>query len=121
MAGISSSTVQRGTKSSRQPASSDEMAEILRAWDDEDDEMVEYIQNSKANGVNLSRNANGSAAVSGVGAERAIPTYSASSVRAAKTICLFICFFGLVSFSCAITIVYRRLELLLFNVCIRCF
>lgn len=73
------------------------MAEILRAWDDEDDEMVEFIQNSKAGGQNLSRSANGSAAVSRSGVNRAVPTYSASTVRSAKTIILFISFFGVVS------------------------
>ena len=98
MAGLSSSTVQRGGTPSRQQASSDEMAEILRAWDDEDDEMVEFIQNSKADGQHLSRNANGLTAGSGVGASRVqLATYSPSSVRSAKTICLFISFFGLVS------------------------
>lgn len=97
MAGLSSSTVQRGGRTLHQQASSDEMAEILQAWDDEDDEMVEYIQNSKAGGKNLSRDANGSVAVSGVGASGAVPTYSASTVRFAKTVCLFVCFFGLVS------------------------
>lgn len=75
------------------------MAEILRAWDDEDDEMVEFIQNSKADRENLnsvvsSRNVNGSAAVS---ASPRAPTYSKSTVRVAKTICLFVSFFGLVS------------------------
>ena len=93
------STVQRSTRSSHQQASSDEMAEILRAWDDEDDEMVEYLQKSKANGANLSRNINGQATASGVSADKAVPRYSASSVRAAKTICLYVSFFGLVSFS----------------------
>lgn len=98
MAGLSSSTVQRGGKPSRQQASSDEMAEILRAWDDEDDEMAEFMENSKAGGQHLSRNGNGLTAASGVGASRALATYSPSSVRSAKTICLFISFFGLVSF-----------------------
>ena len=97
MAGLSSSTVQRGGTPSRQQASSDEMAEILRAWDDEDDEMVEFIQNSKADGQHLSRNANGLTAGSWVGTSRVLATYSPSSVRSAKTICLFISFFGLVS------------------------
>ena len=75
-----------------QQASSNEMAEILRAWDDEDDEMVDFIQTSKANRETLSsassRNTNGSATVA---------KYSPSSVRVAKTVCLFVSFFGLVS------------------------
>ena len=92
MAGLSSSTTKRGARNLGQRASSNEMAETLRAWDDEDDEMVDFIQTSKANHENLSsassRNTNGSAAVA---------KYSPSSVRVAKTICLFVSFFGLVS------------------------
>lgn len=97
------STVQRSARSSHQQASSDEMAETLRAWDDEDDEMVEYLQKSKANGANLSRNVNGEATASGVSASKAVPRYSSSSVRAAKTVCLYVCFFGLVSCSKAVS------------------
>ena len=97
------STVQRSARSSHQQASSDEMAEILRAWDDEDDEMVEYLQKSKANGANLSRNVNGEATASGVSASKGVPRYSSSSVRAAKTVCLYVCFFGLVSCSKALS------------------
>ena len=79
------------------------MAEILRAWDDEDDEMVDYLQKSKANGANLSRDVNGQATTSGVSASKAVPRYSSSSVRAAKTVCLYVCFFGLVSYSKAVS------------------
>ena len=92
MAGLSSSTAKRGGKNLGQQASSNEMAEILRAWDDEDDEMVDFIRTSKAKRENLSsacsRNTNGSATVA---------KYSSSSVRVAKTVCLFVSFFGLVS------------------------
>jgi len=92
MAGLSSSTTKRGGRNLGQQASSNEMAEILRAWDDEDDEMVDFIRTSKANRENLSsacsRNTNGSATVA---------KYSPSSVRVAKTVCLFVSFFGLVS------------------------
>ena len=99
MAGLSSSTTKRGGRNLSQQANSNEMAEILRAWDDEDDEMVEYMQSSKADRENLSsaaaRNANGSAAVSRGSPKVAI--YSPSTVRVAKTICLYVSFFGLVS------------------------
>ena len=92
MAGLSSSTTKRGGRNLGQQASSNEMAEILRAWDDEDDEMVDSIRTSKANRETLSsaspRNTNGSATVA---------KYSPSSVRVAKTVCLFVSFFGLVS------------------------
>ena len=92
MARLSSSTTKRGGRNLGQQASSNEMAEILRAWDDEDDEMVDSIRTSKANRETLSsassRNTNGSATVA---------KYSSSSVRVAKTVCLFVSFFGLVS------------------------
>ena len=64
--------------------------------------MVEYLQKSKANGTNLSRNVNGEATASVVSASKAVPRYSSSSVRAAKTVCLYVCFFGLVSCSKAV-------------------
>ena len=97
MAGLSSSTTKRGGRNLGQQASSNEMAEVLRAWDDEEDELVDFIRTSNANSENLSsassRNTTGS---------ETVVKYSPSSVRKAKTFCLFVRFFGLVriSYSC---------------------
>ena len=75
-------------------------ADMVNTWDDKNDELDECIENSKANDVQLSRNTDGSAAISFTNedAPRATARYSASSVRAARTVCLFVSFFGLVSY-----------------------
>ena len=75
-------------------------AEMVNTWDDKNDELDECIENSKANDAQLSRNTDGSAAISFTNedAPRATARYSASSVRAARTVCLFVSFFGLVSY-----------------------
>ena len=97
MAGLSSSTTQRGGRNLGRQASSNEMAEVLRAWDDEEDEMVDFIRTSNANSENLSR----ASSRNTTGSETVVK-YSPSSVRKAKTFCLFVSFFGLVriSYSC---------------------
>ena len=92
MAGLSSSTTKRGGRNLGQQGSSNEMAEILRAWDDEEDEMVDFIRTSKTNRENLS-----SASPQNTNSSTTVAKYSPSSVRVAKTICLFVSFFGLVS------------------------
>ena len=99
MAGLSSSTTKRGGRNLSQPASSNDMAEILRAWDDEDDEMVEFIQNSKESRENLSSAASRITNSPAPGSRRGskVATYSPFSVRVAKTVCLYVSFFGLVS------------------------
>ena len=94
MAGLASSTVQRASKPPQSQASSDEMAETLRAWDDEEDEVVEFMQ-SKKDGSR--QNTNGSSSLPSVGASRPVARYSPSTVRCAKTLCLYTSFFGLVS------------------------
>ena len=76
---------------------------MVNTWDDKNDELDECIENSKANDAQLSRNTDGSAAISFTieDAPRATTRsarYSASSVRAARTVCLFVSFFGLVSY-----------------------
>lgn len=73
---------------------------MVNTWDDKNDELDECIENSKVNDAQLSRNTDGSAAISFTNedAPRATARYSASSVRAARTVCLFVCFFGLVSY-----------------------
>ena len=74
---------------------------MVNTWDDKNDELDECIENSKANDAQLSRNTDGSAAISFANeddATRATTRYSTSSVRAARTVCLFVCFFGLVSY-----------------------
>ena len=102
MAGLSSSTTKRSARNlSHEGISSDDLAAIRRAWDDEDDEVVEFTNNSKVDqklSSLLSGNASGSTAVSDALSHR-VPTYSLTTVRAAKTICLFVCFLGLVSIS----------------------
>lgn len=92
MAGLASSTVQRASKPPQSQASSDEMAETLRAWDDEEDEVVEFMQ-SKKDGSR--QNTNGSSSLPSVGASRPVARYSPSTVRCAKTLCLYTSFFGL--------------------------
>ena len=74
---------------------------MVNTWDDKNDELDECIENSKANDAQLSRN--GSAAISFTNEDALRATtksarYSASSVRAARTVCLFVSFFGLVSY-----------------------
>ena len=97
--GLSASTIQR-SRIFRQQESSNEMAEILRAWDDEDDEMVEFMQSSKSFGGGLDKSyihrtaGNGSVSESSL---RRSSKYSSKTVRATKTLCLFVSFFGLVS------------------------
>ena len=73
---------------------------MVNTWDDKSNELDECIENSKANDAQLSRNTDGSAAISFTNedAPRATARYSASSVRAARTVCLFVSFFGLVSY-----------------------
>ncbi|KAL9978345.1 hypothetical protein ACROYT_G015846 [Oculina patagonica] len=98
MAGLSSSTTKGGERNlGQQPSSNENMADILRA-DDEDNEMVKFNQSSKTDRENLSsaasRNANGSASVSR-GSLAKVATYSPSTVRVAKTICLYVSFVGL--------------------------
>ncbi|KAL9978346.1 hypothetical protein ACROYT_G015847 [Oculina patagonica] len=69
------------------------MAEILRAWDDEDDEMVEFMADREDLSSAASRNANGSS--TGPRGSPKVATYSPSTVRVAKTLCLYVSFFGL--------------------------
>ncbi len=97
MAGLSSSTTKRagGRNLGQQPSSNENMAEILRAWDDEDDEMVEFMADRENLSSAASRNANGSS--TGPRGSPKVATYSPSTVRVAKTLCLYVSFFGLVS------------------------
>lgn len=78
-----------------QESSSNEMAEILRAWDDEEDEVVDFMRTSKTNRGNLS-----SASSQSTNGSTTVAKYSPSSIRVAKTMCLFVSFFGLVSRIC---------------------
>ena len=76
---------------------------MVNTWDDKNDELDECIENSKANAAQLSRNTDGSAAISFTNEDALRATtrsarYSASSERAARTVCLFVSFFGLVSY-----------------------
>lgn len=94
MAGLASSTLQKARKRSRQlQASSDAISEALCHTDNED-EVVEFTQSSKSSN---GQSASGSPSFAGVGATRAMARYSPSAVRSVKTLCLFSCFFGLVS------------------------
>ena len=94
MAGLASSTLRKASKHVRQlQANSDEISEALCHTDNED-EVVEFTHESKPrNG----KSASGSPSFAGVGASRAVARYSPSAVRSVKTLCLFSCFFGLVS------------------------
>jgi len=73
---------------------------MVNTWDAKNDELDECIENSKANDAQLSRNTDGSADISFINEDAPMATarYSTSSVRAARTVCLFVCFFGLVSY-----------------------
>lgn len=105
MAGLSSSTTKRGGRNLGQESSSNEMAEILRAWDDEEDEVVDFMRTSKTNRGNLS-----SASSQSTNGSTTVAKYSPSSIRVAKTMCLFVSFFGLVS----------RIVLLMFALNLQC-
>lgn len=94
MAGLASSTLQKARKHLRQlQANSDEISEALCHTDNED-EVAEFTRDSKAS---TGQSASGSPSFAGVGASRAVARYSTSAVRSVKTLCLFSCFFGLVS------------------------
>lgn len=95
--------------SARRQASSDEMAEILRAWDDEDDEMVEFIQSSKVtensggfDEVDMNSGQFGEDTNSLQRSRAGHPQiWSAGLVRNCKTAFLFASFFGLVRIICS--------------------
>ena len=76
---------------------------MVKTWNDKNDELDECIEKSKAHDAQPSRNTDGSAAISFTNEDASRATtrsarYSTSSVRAARTVCLFVSFFGLVSY-----------------------
>jgi len=82
----------------------DELAEVLRGWDDEEDEVVEFIQHAPADRETRHRTENGSfhehSERTTVPREKSTltgkPLY-APYVRCVKAFCLFVSFLGLVS------------------------
>lgn len=95
MAGLSVSTAKRSGKDfPDQVLSSDDLEEIRRTWDEEESEVEEFVNDSKGRRQNLSSLISGNASVS---SSHGVPTYSLHSVQVAKSLCLFVCFFGLVS------------------------
>ncbi|PFX24485.1 sodium-dependent glucose transporter 1A-like [Stylophora pistillata] len=94
MADLSASTTRRGGEDLPEHGlNSDDLAEIRQTWDAEESEVEEFVANeSKGRRQNLSSLISGNASVS---SSHGIPTYSLYTVQVAKSICLFVCFFGL--------------------------
>lgn len=87
----------------------DELAEVLREWDDEEDEVVEFIQHSRPDSGGTRQRAENGSPLQDVDIsdstgpkpprERSTLTgkpFYAPYVRFFKTTCLFMSFFGLV-------------------------